>query len=124
MISLVFCLRRRPDLSLEQFDAYWRDVHGPLVREHAGILGVRRYVQHPAGYSGVAQALGAARGGMASIDGVAQAWYDSIESFVEHGRDPEVRRVAAIITEDESRFIDLSSSALLLGDERVVVGAD
>ena len=31
MIKLTFCLRRRPDLSAEEFHRYWRDEHGPSV---------------------------------------------------------------------------------------------
>src|SRR5438132_12987828 len=32
MIKLVYCITRRPDLSLEQFSTYWHDLHGPLGR--------------------------------------------------------------------------------------------
>jgi hypothetical protein len=45
MIKIVFCLRRRSDLSREQFQAYWLTQHAPLVRSHADALGIRRYVQ-------------------------------------------------------------------------------
>jgi uncharacterized protein (TIGR02118 family) len=121
VITLVFCLRRRSDLTFEEFDAYWRDVHGPLVRAHAETLGIRRYVQLPAGHARITQALSRARGGVAAIDGVAQAWYDSVEAFVERGRDTEVRRLSELIAEDEARFLDLSASSLLLGDEREIV---
>jgi acyl-CoA dehydrogenase len=31
MVKLIFCLHRRPELSREQFQAYWRDRHAPLV---------------------------------------------------------------------------------------------
>ena len=33
MIKLVFCLRRKPTLSREDFQAYWREIHAPLVAE-------------------------------------------------------------------------------------------
>ena len=39
MIKLVFCLRRLPHLSREEFHRYWLDTHGPLVRERAPALG-------------------------------------------------------------------------------------
>ncbi|MFT5269899.1 MAG: hypothetical protein ACI88C_003345, partial [Acidimicrobiales bacterium] len=29
MIKLVFALRRKPELSLEEFQTYWRTVHAP-----------------------------------------------------------------------------------------------
>ena len=31
MIKLVFCLRRQPHLSREEFQRYWRECHAPLV---------------------------------------------------------------------------------------------
>ena len=45
MIKIVFCLRRRADLSRDEFQTYWRDTHAPLVQSHADALGIRRYVQ-------------------------------------------------------------------------------
>ena len=45
MVKLVFCLRRLPHLSLAEFQEYWLQKHGPLVRSHAETLRIRRYVQ-------------------------------------------------------------------------------
>ena len=45
MMKLTYCLRRKAGLSWDEFSAYWRDVHAPLVRERAELLGIRRYVQ-------------------------------------------------------------------------------
>jgi len=45
VLKLVDCLRRRPELSLEEFQRYWRDIHAPLVAERAELLGTKRYVQ-------------------------------------------------------------------------------
>src|SRR5881409_1469797 len=45
MVKLVFCLHRLPALSREEFQRYWRERHGPLVRESAKALGIRRHVQ-------------------------------------------------------------------------------
>ena len=45
MIKVCELVRRRPGMSVEEFQAYWRDVHGPIV---AALPGLRRYVQdHP-----------------------------------------------------------------------------
>ena len=45
MIKLSFCLRRLSPLSREEFQRYWFDTHGPLVRKHAEALRIQRYVQ-------------------------------------------------------------------------------
>ena len=47
MIKLVFCLRRLPQLSREEFQRYWFERHAPLVRSHAAALKIRRYVNVP-----------------------------------------------------------------------------
>ena len=47
MIKLTFCLVRLPHLSREEFQAYWRGTHAPLVASVAGTLKIRRYVNVP-----------------------------------------------------------------------------
>ena len=37
MIKLVYCITRRPDLSLAEFSAYWHDIHGPIGRQIPGL---------------------------------------------------------------------------------------
>ena len=44
-MKIVYCLRRRPDLSPEAFRRHWLEVHGPLVRTHQRVLRILRYVQ-------------------------------------------------------------------------------
>ena len=63
MIRLTFCLRRLPSLTREEFQRYWLETHGPLVRKHAKALNLRRYVQlHTLGVSSN-HAIRASRGG-------------------------------------------------------------
>ena len=45
MIKIVFCVRRLPTLSPDEFYRYWLESHGPLVRRHAAALRIRRYTQ-------------------------------------------------------------------------------
>ena len=63
MLKLVFCLHRLPHLSREEFQRYWREEHGPLVRRHAEVLGIARYVQSHALGGEADAALRACRGG-------------------------------------------------------------
>ena len=122
MIKLVFPLRRLPSLSREEFQRYWFDVHGPLVRSHAEALGIRRYVQVHTLPEAVNAAVRASRGAPEAYDGVAELWYDSLEALIENSRRPEARAAAALLLEDERRFIDLPRSPLWWGRERVVIG--
>ena len=122
MLKIVFCLRRRPEFSREEFQAYWRDHHAPLVAERAAALGIRRYVQVHAIDDGISRAIAGPRNGPEPYDGVAELWLDGLDALVEHGRSEAGRAAAAELLDDERRFIDLERSPLFLAEEHVVVG--
>lgn len=122
MIKLTFCLVRLPKLSREAFQAYWFNTHGPLVASVAETLQIRRYVQlHSLPHDLNAQ-IGASRGAPAEYDGVAELWFDSLEALAANGARPEARHAAALLLEDERRFIDHAKSPLWWGEENVIVG--
>jgi uncharacterized protein (TIGR02118 family) len=118
MIKLVFCLRRRPELTREAFQKYWRETHGPLVRERAGAIGCLRYVQVHTGYDGVNEALRATRGGPEPCDGVAELWFEDGAALAS---DDCGRRAALELLEDERKCIDLVRSPLWMADEHELV---
>ena len=122
MIKLIFCARRLPQLSRAEFQRYWRETHGPLVRRHAATLRIRRYVQvhtldHP-----VQEGLRASRGGPEPYDGVAELWWDSLADLAAAQAEPAGRTASGELLEDERRFIDLARSPLFVGEEHAVVG--
>jgi len=121
MIKLVFALRRRPDLSLEEFQTYWRETHAPLVAERAEVLKIRRYVQvHTKELSGLHGAFQKRNGGSPEpFDGVAELWFDSMD--VLGGDDPTVRQAQAELLADEANFIDLSNSPMWMSEEHQVI---
>jgi len=121
MIKLTFCLRRRPDLSPEEFRRYWADEHGPLVRARAEALGIRKYQQvHTLDESELHAALQARNGGAPEpFDGIAEVWVDDVETFRRGSGTPESRQAARDLLEDEARFIDLPRSPMWLGHEIV-----
>jgi len=104
---LVFLLRRRPELTREAFQHYWRTTHAPLVAARAETLGILRYQQ-----------VHTVRDGrtvdVPSFDGVAELWTDgaaatgTVEERIAGGR---------ALLEDERNFIDLSASPLWYADE-------
>jgi uncharacterized protein (TIGR02118 family) len=122
MVKLVFTLRRRPDMTREEFQRYWREQHAPIVERHAETLRIRRYVQVHARDTEIDDALTASRGSAAGYDGVAELWWDSLEDLIA-GYSSEPGQAAGVeLLEDERRFIDLPNSPLWLGEENVVVG--
>lgn len=123
MIKLTFCLKRLPSLSREEFQAYWRETHAPLVKRHAKVLGIARYVQSHTLPEGTAHALAEPRGSTGQdYDGVAELWWTDMESFAAAGQTEAGRAAGQLLLEDEARFIDLPNSPIFLVDEMQVVG--
>lgn len=122
MIKLTFCLVRLPSLNREAFQTYWYDTHAPLVASVAETLRIRRYVQTHSLPAEASAGLRASRDAPPEFDGVAELWFDSLEAMAENGRRPEAQAAAALLLEDEKRFIDLPRSPLWWGQERVIVG--
>jgi uncharacterized protein (TIGR02118 family) len=104
MIKAITFVKCKPGMSVEDFQAYWREKH-PLAVER--LPGLRRYVQSHALLSGY-------RKGELPWDGIAEVWMDDVEAF---RRLPGTREYAAVL-EDEKAFI--GRSAMLLVDDVVV----
>ena len=121
MIKLVFCLRRLPHLSREEFQRYWLDKHGPLVQQLAPALGVKRYVQVHTLRSAFSEAMRAHRGAPDDFDGVAELWWDSVDEFARAGSTREGCEAGRRLLEDEKRFIDLAHSPIWFGEEHALV---
>ena len=122
MFKLMFCLRRRPDLSVDAFHAYWRERHAPLVREVGPLLGIRRYVQsHAFDDPRIVASIIARGGGVARFDGVAELSWDSIEAVLALGASKEARAAGRQLLDDERQFIDLANSPLFWVREVVVI---
>ena len=121
MTKLVFCLRRLPHLSPAEFQRYWRETHGPLVRAHAAVLGIRRYVQVHAQDHPLNAALAASRGAPEAFDGVAELWWDGPEALAAATASPEGRAAGEALLADERRFIDHARSPIFVATEHPIV---
>jgi uncharacterized protein (TIGR02118 family) len=124
MIKLVFTIRRREGMTKEEFQRYWREEHAALVKRHAEVLHIRRYVQTHARDTIADEPLAASRESEPHpFDGVAELWWDSVEDLLAASASEEGLVAAGELLEDERRFIDLPRSPIWLGEENVVIGA-
>lgn len=122
MIKLVYCVRQLPELSRQGFQSYWRETHGPLVRERAEKLGIRRYVQVHTLDSPMNEALAASRETEEDpFDGVAELWWDDAQAMGALASTEEGRAAARELLEDERNFIDFGRSVIFVAEENVVV---
>ena len=120
-IKLVYCLRRLSYLTREEFQHYWHENHGPLVRKQKDVLGIRRYIQSHTGYDGYNEILRASLDRPNAFDGIAELWWDNIETYYPENQTPERRAAAQELFEDEQRFIDVSQSPRWLAVEYIFV---
>lgn len=122
MIKLTFCLKRAPHLSLEQFQDYWLNKHGPLVLSVKDVLRIRQYVQSHALSPDLSAAMRRSRGCAADgFDGVAQLWWDSLDDLAAISADPEAKKAQRALIEDEKTFIDLANSPAWFGEDHPIV---
>lgn len=120
---MTFCLRRLPTLTWSEFSDYWSDVHAPLVRRNAQVLGIRRYVQvrtidEPWLHDGLQARNG---GSPPPFDGIAQVWIDDLDALRKPSSE-DGRNAAAELLADERSFIDLPRSPMWVGEELVIIG--
>jgi uncharacterized protein (TIGR02118 family) len=122
MIKIIFCLRRKPGLSVEEFQRYWREDHAALVRRHAPALKIRRYVQsHTFDDPRIAAGLAVRGSQIEPYDGVAELWWDSIEDLIDVRLTEEGRAGGRELLEDEREFINMAESPIFYAHESVVI---
>lgn len=121
MIKLVYCLHRRADLSFEEFSRYWRNEHAALVRRHAPLLGVVRYVQSHATAPEANEALREARELLHPYDGIAEIYFKDLESMEKAHMSAAAEEAQQQLTEDEDKFLDRKRSCLFVTEEHVII---
>jgi uncharacterized protein (TIGR02118 family) len=95
VIKRVSLVKRKPGMSVEAFQRYWRDVHAPLALQ---VPGLRRYIQShtlPETYDAAAPP---------AYDGIVETWWDSVEASEAARRTREREAVDA----DQPNFIGAS----------------
>ena len=115
MIKMTILLRRKPEMSHEEFVAYHRNQHAPLfsalpeVEQH-----VRRYVQ--------CHATGETLPGLPDnhIDGSTELWFDDLADIAGVFQSPNYM---ATIRPDEEKFLDLHACEFLVGTEYEAIPA-
>jgi uncharacterized protein (TIGR02118 family) len=106
MVKVLTFLKRKPGMSVDEFQAYWLRRHPTAVLR---LPGVRRYVQSHTLASAYAR-------GEPVWDGIAEVWADDTDALRAMTRAPEHAEVQA----DEAVFIDRATMGLIVTEEHVV----
>jgi uncharacterized protein (TIGR02118 family) len=120
MVKFIYCVRRHPSLTPQEFRKYWLEQHGPLVRSMAKAIKARRYVQSHLLDSPVNDFIRQTRGTTEAYDGLTEIWWDSIEDAVAASNSPEGQAANRRLAEDEARFCDLSKCSVFFSEEHTI----
>jgi uncharacterized protein (TIGR02118 family) len=120
MIKFVYCVRRHPNVSSEEFRKYWLEKHGPFVRQFAKAIRAKRYVQSHTLDTPLNALAMQTRGTKPPYDGITELWWDRIEDLVEAWQTPEGIRANQLLSEDEARFCDLPNCSVFFTEEHTI----
>ncbi len=113
MIKFTILLRKRDDLTHDEFVAYHKTQHAPLFRSLPEVQQhVRRYVQ--------GHTLAVALPGMPppAYDGTTELWFDDVDAIAKVFTAP---RYMETIRPDEAKFLDLHGCGFLVCTETEVI---
>ena len=118
MLVLLLFLKRKAGLTHEEFCRYWRDVHGPLVRNTPEVARYfRKYVQHHLTPNTVSPGVLPL-----PFDGFSETWFDSAEDRERMREEPVFQQ---LIVPDELNFLDTTEARVSMFDTQIVqIGGD
>jgi uncharacterized protein (TIGR02118 family) len=120
MVKIVYILHRRDDVSPQDFYAYWKDNHGPLVQSFARAIRAARYVQSHTLDTPLNDAFQSSRGMLPPEAGITEVWWNSLDDLQAGFASEAGQKAARALIEDEAKFIDLAQSRCFLTEEHTI----
>lgn len=130
MIRLVFALRRKSGIDVEEFQEHLVRKYGPLMASFGDVLGARKYVQsvtldgdpaHAGWIESHQQLIDERSGGGSemepSYDAVSEVWWDTLDKLSATLSSSEGKAAWAALLAEEQKFIDHANSPLWLAHE-------
>jgi hypothetical protein len=117
MIKLVYCIRKRVDITPETFYRYWRNEHAPKVTAVASAIGAVKYVQSHTCAPELNQLLLTSRGLAPAYDGITEVWWETEDALKAAMATADGQRAMQRLIDDESTFIDFNRSRVFMTAE-------
>ncbi|QYG92564.1 EthD domain-containing protein [Iamia sp. SCSIO 61187] len=111
MITLHALLVRRPDLSHDEFLAYWHGTHGPLIRDDPALA------RHLLSYQQFPATPEAGKLGLGTYDGITVQTFADWDAFWAFATQPESQRM----NDDMANFLDADRLQVTVTADPVVV---
>ncbi len=120
MIKLVYCIRKRADISVDEFNRYWWEEHGPKVKSVRKVTGALKYVQSYLCAPELNQQIQASRSLADPYDGITEVWWENEQTMAAQTESPEGVEAMRMLIKDEAKFIDFEHSRVFVTVEREV----
>jgi hypothetical protein len=120
VIKLVYCIKRKADVSPEEFHRYWLEEHGPKVRSVAETVGAKRYVQSHTILPDLNAGFRASRDLSTGYDGITEIWFDDEASMTRGLGTSDGVAAAQMLLDDERHFIDFATSSIFMTQEHEI----
>ena len=123
MIDVVMCIRRKADVTPEEFRRYWLEEHGERVKQRAATIGAVGYVQQHTIDTGLESIVQEGRGCSDDrFDGIAVVSFNSLDEMATKGAEPDALAAAEELMVDEATFIDHSRSLIWFTERHELIG--
>ena len=118
MVKAFWFLKRRPEMSPDEFHRYWREQHGPLF---CSVAPAQRYVTRYEQNHAVPENHSMSGDDYEEYDGVSIMWFRSVADMQAMFADPAF----APVLEDGERFVDRTATMQIvtLAEEPFALGA-
>ncbi|MBT7087069.1 MAG: EthD domain-containing protein [Desulfobacterales bacterium] len=118
--KLIWVGRGLPELTIEAFQSHYLNIHAPLCKSYADLIGINRYVQSHTINDPRNAMMQEYRGSKGPYDVFAEFIWDT-EKRNSAVATPEGQKAMQEIGVDEGKFIDFTRSAIWLADEHVIL---
>jgi hypothetical protein len=110
MINVVYCMRRRADLTLQQFLDHWGNVHAPIVTRNLDVLHLAGYQRIVPCQHEMSPQIERRNVSQAPYDGIALLSWASEEDLQQSLKDTLALEVQRELARDEKLFVDATKS--------------
>jgi hypothetical protein len=117
MIRLITCVKKRDDVSPEQFRRYWRDPRfSDLVERMQALFGAKRSAMNVTLDVEANVRLQELRGTREPYDGVLEYWWDHAGAVLETAETAEAKALMEEMKAYQQQFIDFGASTAFFTD--------
>jgi hypothetical protein len=112
MIRFINCMKRRPEMSVEQFRQFWNSAEfDNLIRQNVALSGAKRYSKNATLVVEANTLIRERRGSSEPFDGVLEYWWDNAAHLTEMLNSPQYQALIQKMLTYQQQFIDVANSS-------------